>query len=31
MVALSAPSSHSTHPLISVGELTALTGPASVV
>jgi hypothetical protein len=27
----SAPSSHSTHPLISVGALTAVTGPASVV
>jgi hypothetical protein len=27
----SAPSNHKAHPLISVGELTALTGPASVV
>jgi hypothetical protein len=27
----SAPSSHNTHPLISVGALTAVTGPASVV
>jgi hypothetical protein len=27
----SAPSSHNAHPLISVGELTAVTGPASVV
>jgi hypothetical protein len=27
----SAPSNHNAHPLISVGELTAVTGPASVV